>query len=104
MALDERGGGIIRKRFGAAGGPDEERQVEIDEMCHEYGVAQVVLGLFAEIAVSMIDLPDRIVNAVGYEHALLTASVTLISIAALIQLRHVLVLIAMLWRHKQVAG
>lgn len=96
VALEERG--VIRKRFGAAGGPDEERQVEIDEMCHEYGVAQLVLGLFAEIAVSMISLPDRIVNVVGYEHVLLTVAITLISIGAFIQLRHVFVLIATLWR------
>ena len=102
VALEERA--VIRKRLGVTGGADEERQVQIDEMCHEYGVAQLVLGLFAEIAVAMISLPDRIVNTVGYEHTLLTVSVILISIGALIQLRHVFVLIATLWRHKSVPG
>ncbi|WP_425064577.1 hypothetical protein [Reyranella sp.] len=100
VALEERG--VIRKRFGVSGGADEERQVQIDEMCHEYGVAQLVLGLFAEIAVAMISLPDRIVNTIGYEHTLLTVSVILISIGALIQLRHIFVLIASLWRRKNV--
>lgn len=100
VALEERA--VIRRRLGACGGPDEERQTRIDEMCHEYGVAQLVLGLFAEIAVAMISLPDRIVNTIGYEHALLTVSITLISIGAIIQLRHVLVLIAALWRRKPV--
>lgn len=99
VALEERA--VIRKRFGVSGGPDEQRQVRIDEMCHEYGVAQLVLGLFAEIAVAMISLPDRIVNTIGYEHALLTVSVILISIGALIQLRHIFVLIATLWRRKE---
>lgn len=98
VALEERG--VIRKRFGVSGGLDEERQVNIDETCHEYGVAQLVLGLFAEIAVAMISLPDRIVNTIGYEHALLTVSVILISIGAAIQLRHVVVLLATLWRGK----
>ena len=93
---------MIRKRFGVAGRADEERQLQIDEMCHEYGVAQLVLGLFAEIAVAMISLPDRIVNTIGYEHTLLTVSVILISIGALIQLRHIFVLIASLWRRKDV--
>ena len=79
VALEERG--VIRKRF---------------------GVAQLVLGLFAEIAVAMISLPDRIVNTIGYEHTLLTVSVILISIGALIQLRHIFVLIASLWRRKDV--
>lgn len=96
VALEERG--VIRKRLGVSGRADEGRQAGIDDMCHEYGVAQLVLGLFAEIAVAMISLPDRIVNTIGYEHALLTVSVTLISIGALIQLRHVFVLIATLWR------
>ena len=100
VALEERG--VIRKRFGVAGRADEDWQVAIDEMCHEYGVAQLVLGLFAEIAVAMISLPDRIVNTIGYEHTLLTVSVILISIGALIQLRHIFVLIASLWRRKNI--
>ncbi|TAJ90321.1 MAG: hypothetical protein EPO41_17965 [Reyranella sp.] len=100
VALEERG--VIRKRFGVSGVPDEQRQVHIDEMCHEYGVAQLVLGLFAEIAVAMISLPDRIVNTTGYEHTLLTVSVVLIAIGAIIQSRHVFVLLATLWRRRTV--
>jgi uncharacterized membrane protein YvlD (DUF360 family) len=98
VALEERA--VIRKRFGVSGRADEAWQVHVDEMCHEYGVAQLVLGLFAEIAVAMISLPDRIVNTVGYEHALLTVSVVLIAIGALIQARHILALVATLWRGK----
>ena len=41
-------------------------------------------------------------NTIGYEHTLLTVSVILISIGALIQLRHIFVLIASLWRRKDV--
>lgn len=99
VALEERG--VIRKRFGVTGRADESWQVHIDEMCHEYGVAQLVLGLFAEIAVAMISLPDRIVNTVGYEYALLTLAIFLISVGTLIQIRHTFVLIAALWRHKR---
>jgi hypothetical protein len=98
VALEERG--AIRKRFGVFGRADEAWQAHVDEMCHVYGVAQLVLGLFAEIAVAMISLPDRIVNTVGYEHTLLTISVVLISIGALIQARHVVALVATLWRGK----
>jgi hypothetical protein len=98
VALEERA--VIRKRLGVTGRADEAWQVHIDEMCHEYGVAQLVLGLFAEIAVAMISLPDRIVNTVGYEYSLLTIAIVLIAIGTLIQIRHVFVLIATLWRHK----
>ena len=99
VALEERA--VIRKRLGVTGRADEPWQVHIDEMCHEYGVAQLVLGLFAEIAVAMISLPDRIVNTVGYEYSLLTIAIVLIAIGTLIQIRHVFVLIATLWRHKR---
>lgn len=99
VALEERS--VIRKRLGVTGRADEAWQVHVDEMCHEYGVAQLVLGLFAEIAVAMISLPDRIVNTVGYEYSLLTVSIVLITIGSLIQARHVLVLIATMWRHRR---
>ncbi len=99
VALEERA--VIRKRFGVTGRSDEAWQVHIDEMCHEYGVAQLVLGLFAEIAVAMIALPDRIVNTVGYEYSLLTLAIVLIAIGTLIQVRHVFALIAELWRHRR---
>lgn len=101
VALEERA--VIRKRLGVTGRADEAWQVHIDEMCHEYGVAQLVLGLFAEIAVAMISLPDRIVNTVGYEYTLLSISVVLIALGTLIQIRHVFVLVATLWRRKQFA-
>jgi len=91
VALEERA--VIRRLFGVWGRPDEARQEAIDEQCHTYGVAQLVLGLFAEIAVAMISLPDRIINTKGLEHALLTVSLTLIAIASLIQARHILVLL-----------
>jgi hypothetical protein len=98
VALEERE--MIRRVFGVKGRADEAWQVHIDELCHQYGVAQLVLGLFAEIAVALISLPDRIINTVGYEYTLLVIALVLIAIGTLIQIRHVFVLIATLWRHK----
>lgn len=98
VALEERE--MIRRVFGVKGRADEAWQVHIDELCHSYGVAQLVLGLFAEIAVAMISLPDRIINTVGYEYTLLTIALVLIAIGTLIQIRHVFVLVATLWRRK----
>jgi hypothetical protein len=98
VALEERE--MIRRVFGVKGRADEAWQVHIDELCHSYGVAQLVLGLFAEIAVAMISLPDRIINTVGYEYTLLTIALVLIAIGTLIQIRHVFVLVATSWRRK----
>lgn len=99
VALEERA--VIRKRFGVTGRSDEAWQVHLDEMCHEYGVAQLVLGLFAEIAVAMIALPDRIVNTAGLEYTLLTVAIALISIGALIQARHAVALLVAIWQHRR---
>ncbi len=98
VALEERE--MIRRVFGVKGRADEAWQVHVDDLCHQYGVAQLVLGLFAEIAVALISLPDRIINTVGYEHTLLVIALVLIAIGTLIQIRHVFVLIATLWRRK----
>lgn len=91
VALEERL--AIRKVFGVYGRADEPRQAVVDDQCHAYGVAQLVLGLFAEIAVAMIALPDRIINTHGLEHALLAIALVLMAIASLVQLRHVFVLL-----------
>ncbi len=93
VALEERG--AIRKVFGMTGRPDEAWQAHIDDSCHYYGVAQLILGLFAEIFVAMISLPDRIINTKGWEHTLTGLAIALIGIAALIQVRHIFVLLAM---------
>lgn len=91
VALEERH--VIRKFFGLAGGADEARQAHIDEICHTYGVAQLVLGLFAEIAVAMISLPNRIIDTASWEHTLLAVALVLIAIAAVFQARHIVVLV-----------
>ncbi|MBS0520002.1 MAG: hypothetical protein JSR90_15015 [Proteobacteria bacterium] len=91
VALESRE--VIRKVSGHHGRADEERQSLIDGQCNSFGVAQLVLGLFAEISVAMISLPDRIINVSGYEGELLGVSIVLISIGALIQARHIVLLL-----------
>ncbi len=102
VALEERG--AIRKVLGMVGRTDEAWQADLDDMCHYYGVGQLVLGLFAEIAVAMISLPDRIINTKGLEHALTGVAIALIAIAAVIQARHIFVLLRRLRPPKAVPG
>ena len=102
VALEERH--VVRRLLGIHGRADEVRQAYLDELCHSYGVAQLVCGLFAEIAVAMISLPDRIINTAGLEHILLTVSVVLIAVAAGIQIRHVLILLFGKWRRASWTG
>jgi hypothetical protein len=91
VALEERG--VIRRVAGSKGGPDEARQAMIDDQCHVFGVAQLVLGLFADIPMAVIALPDRIINATGVEYELLWGAIVLIGLAACIQVRHMILLL-----------
>ena len=60
--------------------------------CHSFGVAQLVLGLFSDIPVAFISLPDRIINVSGVEYELLWVSIVLVAIAAVVQARHIVLL------------
>ena len=91
VALEERD--MIRRIAGGKGGPDEARQAMIDSQCHSFGVAQLVLGLFSDIPMAVISLPDRIINATGIEYELLWGAIVLIGIAAVIQVRHIVLLV-----------
>ncbi|SJZ31791.1 hypothetical protein SAMN02745126_00258 [Enhydrobacter aerosaccus] len=91
VALEERE--VIRRVAGMKGRPDEKAQALIDSQCHSFGVAQLVLGLFSDIPVAMISLPDRIINATGIEYELLWMSVALIAVAAVVQIRHIVLLL-----------
>jgi hypothetical protein len=91
VALEERE--VIRRVAGLKGGPDEARQARIDGHCHSFGVAQLVLGLFADIPMAVIALPDRIINATGVEYELLWGAIVLIAVAAVVQVRHTVLLV-----------
>jgi hypothetical protein len=91
VALEERE--VLRRVAGRKGGPDEARQALIDDQCHVFGVAQLMLGLFADIPMAVIALPDRIINATGVEYELLWGAIGLIGLAACIQVRHIVLLL-----------
>jgi len=96
VALEERH--VVREMLGMVGRPDEAWQSSLDQLCHRVGVGMLVLGLFADVCVEMIDLPDRIINTSGQEHLLLSISVVLISVGSVILARHILTLMAVALR------
>jgi hypothetical protein len=52
-----------------------------------------VLGLFSDIPMAVISLPDRIINATGIEYELLWVAIVLIAVAAVMQVRHIVLLV-----------
>lgn len=94
VALEERR--VVRDMLGITGRADEARQDAIDLLCHKVGFGVLVLGLFADICVEMISLPDRIINVSGIEYELIGTSVVLIVVGAVVLARHVVKLLATL--------
>ena len=70
--------------------PDDPGHVQehIDHSCHYYGLGQLVLGLFAEICVEAIKLPDRIINTSRIEPLVLGLSLLLIGLGLLFLFKH----------------
>jgi hypothetical protein len=55
--------------------PEETR---IDDLCHYYGVGLLLMGLFSEMLVEFVKLPNEIVNTDGIEHFVLGASAVML--------------------------
>ncbi len=97
VALEERL--PLREIFGLVGGPDEEWQVHIDHICHHVGVGELVLGLFAEVCVEIIHLPNHIINTEGLEHGLIALCILFMVVGAVVLAVHIVRMLGSLGRH-----
>ena len=72
---------------------DETYEEVLDENCHRYGLGLLLLGLFAEVGVECVKIPDRIINTAGIEGAVLMFSSFLLSAGGILMLRQMVFLI-----------
>ncbi|CAN5911726.1 hypothetical protein BH11PSE3_BH11PSE3_44750 [soil metagenome] len=86
VVLEERG--ALREIFGLTGGPDEAWQAGLDHSCHHAGVGQLVLGLFAEICIELIRIPNSVIYTGDVDDWLVAAGCLMITAGALLLLRH----------------
>jgi hypothetical protein len=84
VALEERH--TLREIFGLDIHVDEDREERIDRICHHYGLGQLILGLFSEVAVECVRIPDRVINTSGIELHVLLASGILLAIGFVLSL------------------
>ncbi|MEF2231718.1 MAG: hypothetical protein V3571_12375 [Pseudodesulfovibrio sp.] len=68
VALEERG--TLMESFGAYAGGCPAAEEHADHASHVYGLAALLLGLFMEVAVELVKIPDHVVNTFGIEHIL----------------------------------
>jgi hypothetical protein len=90
VALEERH--KLREVFGLLGG-NEAREEAIDETCHRFGLGQLLFGLFAEIMVEAVRIPDAIINTGGIEKPVLIAASVLLGIGGLLLIKQIVMLV-----------
>ncbi|MDD3312441.1 hypothetical protein [Pseudodesulfovibrio sp.] len=98
VALEERG--TLMESLGAyaKGCPTVEK--EADHASHIYGMAALLLGLFMEVVVEVVKVPDHVINTVGLEGVLFWIGIAFMaaSVALLLHMN------LELWRARNVTG
>jgi hypothetical protein len=72
VALEERE--FFRSKAGLMAAGDPSRQAHLDDSCHQLGVVLLLLGLFSEIPVNLVEMPDSIFDTSGTEMHMLALS------------------------------
>ena len=97
VAIEERSS--LREIFHLEGVGDETLQAGIDTLCHASGIGLLILGLFSEIAVTAVRLPNHIVPTEGFDGPVLGVSLFFIVLGVYVIVQHIVrLLIAMIWR------
>jgi hypothetical protein len=90
VVLEERK--TLREIFGLLEMQDEQWQLAIDHVCHNYGVGQLCIGLMAEICIELIKIPNTIIYTGEVDDYLVAAGLVFVGVGALLLVRHVLVM------------
>ena len=90
VALEERH--ELREIFGVNSN-DEEWQAKIDQDCKSTGLGSLIFGLFAEMCIEAIKLPDNVIYTKGFNEVLVVVAVIFMALTVLLLIRHVIILI-----------
>jgi hypothetical protein len=63
-------------------------QKHVDHLCHEYGLCYLLLGLFMEICVACIKIPNVIIDTNHIEFAIFSFSAVFLAWNTVLMLRH----------------
>lgn len=95
VAIEERPS--LREIFHLEGGPNEALERGIDVLCHSSGIGLLIFGLFAEIAVAAVRLPNHVVPTEGFDPVVLCVSVFFVALGIYVLAQHIVrLLIAIL--------
>jgi hypothetical protein len=95
VALEERH--ELREIFGVHG-RGEEWQSAIDHHCKSTGIGALIFGLFAEMCIEAIKLPNHIIYTEGFNEVLVGIAAVFMALTAVVLARHVMVLVPAAFR------
>jgi hypothetical protein len=95
VAIEERH--TLREMAHLVGLPNERRQIAIDRVCHSSGIGLLILGLFAEICVEAVRLPNDVMPTAGIDPLICWLSIGFLIGGALVLIHHLVVLAATAW-------
>jgi hypothetical protein len=96
VAIEERPS--LREMFDMMGSPKEAFEAGVDVLCHSSGIGLLIFGLFSEIAVAAVRLPNHIVPTEGVDHIVLYISDVFVAVGAYILGQHIYKLfVAVVW-------
>ena len=96
VAIEERPS--LREIFHLEDGPNELLEKGIDVLCHSSGIGILIFGLFAEIAVTAVRLPNNVVPTEGFDPVVLCVSVFFVLLGTYVLAQHIVrLVIAIVW-------
>lgn len=63
-------------------------QDKVDHICHEYGLCYLLLGLFMEMCVACIKIPDAIIDTENIEDVFFSISALILTLTTVLMIRH----------------
>ena len=88
-----RGGVVVIPEIFGVNSNDEEWQAKIDQDCKSTGLGSLIFGLFAEMCIEAIKLPDNVIYTKGFNEVLVVVAVIFMALTVLLLIRHVIILI-----------
>jgi hypothetical protein len=79
---------------------DEDWQLAIDQGCKATGIGALVLGLFAEMCIEAIKLPNHILNTEGVNEILVGVSWVFLALTGYVLIRHIVLLVPAVMRRR----
>jgi hypothetical protein len=87
VAVEERPS--LREIFHLEGGANAAMEQAIDVLCHSSGIGMLIFGLFAEIAVTAVRLPNHVVPTEGFDPIVLGISAVFVALGTYVLIQHI---------------